>query len=256
MKQWFYILLWMCIPLAGNAQIQKIQLNKGNEAYRDSAFDASIERYNRALEDDDQLLEARYNRANAMMRKSVKMAEEAAKLENDTLREYQMENAKSLLEKAAEEYGRISEMSDRDDDRNRSLFNQGNARLMGGEIDKSIESYKDALRIDPDDEQARYNLAYAQKLKQQQEQEQQQQDQQQDQQEQEDQDQEQQEQQDQQQDQQQDKQEQQQEQQPEQMSKEDAEKMLEAMMQREKELQEEVNKRRHRAQIMKVEKDW
>jgi Ca-activated chloride channel family protein len=238
------------------AQIEKIQLNKGNEAYRDSAFAASIERYDRALEKDENLIEARYNRANAMLRKSVKMAEDAAKIENDSLRQFQMESAKALLDKAADEYGRISEMADSDDDRNKALFNQGNSHLIGGEIDESIEAYKNALRTNPEDEQARYNLAYAQRLKQQQEEQQQeqQQDQQDDQQEKDEQEQEQQ---DQQQDQQQDNQEQkEQEQEPDQMSKEDAEKLLEAMMQREKELQEEVNKRRHRAQIMKVEKDW
>lgn len=251
MKRCIYIIGWLCIPLVGNAQIQKIDLNKGNQAYRDSAFDASLERYERALAEDENLVEARYNRANALLRKSAKMAEEAAKMDNDTLREYQLQSAKTLMDEAAEEYERISQMSDNEDDRNKALFNQGNARLMGGEIDKSIEAYKNALRIDPEDEQARYNLAYAQRLKQ--EQEQQQQQQQQDQQEQEEQEQEQQ---DNPQNEPQDNQEQQQEQQPDQMSKEDAEKLLEAMMQREKELQEEVNKRRHRAQIMKVEKDW
>lgn len=63
-------------------------------------------------------------------------------------------------------------------------FNLGNVMLAGEKLDEAIELYKSVLRRDPADDEARYNLAYAQKLKQQQEdeqQDQQQQDEQQDQ---------------------------------------------------------------------------
>ncbi len=49
-------------------------------------------------------------------------------------------------------------------------YNIGNAALAGQQIDAAIEAYKQALRIRPDDMEAKFNLAYAQKMKQEQEQ--------------------------------------------------------------------------------------
>ncbi len=48
-------------------------------------------------------------------------------------------------------------------------FNLGNTMLAGEKLDEAIELYKSVLRRDPGDDEARYNLAYAQKLKQEQE---------------------------------------------------------------------------------------
>ena len=46
--------------------------------------------------------------------------------------------------------------------------NLGNSLLKENKIDLAIEAYKTSLRINPNDEDTRYNLAYAQKMKQQQ----------------------------------------------------------------------------------------
>lgn len=140
----------------------------------------------------------------------------------------------------------------------------------------SVESYKNALRLNPGDTAAKYNLAYAQLMlkdqqqqqqnqdqnqqqqDQQQDQDQQQQDQQQDQdQDQDQQDQDQQQQQDQPQDQPQNQQQQQsQGQQPKQISKEDAERMLEAMKNDEKKTLEKVKLAKGKGKVVKSEKDW
>lgn len=265
MKQAPAYILFLTLLVSSKSLIaQNLETARGNQAYRDSSFAEALERFDSALEKDSDHKEARFNRANAMLRKAAKLAGEAAKLEDDSLRQSQMERAKSLQEQAADEYDRIARMSADEGDRNRAHFNQGNAHLLGGELDKGIEAYKNALRINPEDEEARYNLAYAQRLKQEQEQEQEGQDQQ-DQQDKQDQDQNQEQDQDQQEQDQENQQEQQdqqdgqdqnQEQRPDQLSPEEAEQLLEAMMQREKELQEEVNRKRHKATRINVEKDW
>lgn len=144
----------------------------------------------------------------------------------------------------------------------------------------SVESYKNALRLNPGDTAAKYNLAYAQLMlkdqqqqqqqqnqdqnqqqqDQQQDQDQQQQDQQQDQdqdQDQDQQDQDQQQQQNQPQDQPQNQQQQQsQGRQPKQISKEDAERMLEAMKNDEKKTLEKVKLAKGKGKVVKSEKDW
>ena len=110
--------------------------------------------------------------------------------------------------------------------------NLGNSLLKENKIDLSIEAFKNSLRLNPDDEDTRYNLAYAQKMKQQQDQK------------------------DQQKDQQQDQKDQQTDQKKDEMSKEDAEKMLEALQQKEKELQEKLQKKKVKGQKIKILKDW
>ncbi len=166
--------------------------------------------------------------------------------------------------------------------------NMGNSLLESQKYQESIEAYKNSLRLNPGDQDSRYNLAYAkQKLQEQQEQQQNQdqnkdqqdqenqdqkdqdkQDQQdQDQQDQENQDQQDQDKQDQQdqenQDQQdQDKQDQQdqenQDQQgkPLQISREDAQRMLDAIQQQEKDVKDKVDKKKAAAAKVKTEKDW
>jgi tetratricopeptide (TPR) repeat protein len=144
----------------------------------------------------------------------------------------------------------------------------------------SVESYKNALRLNPGDTAAKYNLAYAQLMLKDQQQQQQQQNQDQNQQQQDQQDQQQDQEQDQQQqDQEQDQQEQDQQeqdqqdqqkqdqqadqqqqqsqgQQPKQISKEDAERMLEAMKNDEKKTLEKVKLAKGKGKVAKSEKDW
>jgi tetratricopeptide (TPR) repeat protein len=59
--------------------------------------------------------------------------------------------------------------------------NVGNSMLQQKDLQKSMEAYKMALRLNPEDDEARYNLAVVQKMLQDQEQEEQEQEQQEDQ---------------------------------------------------------------------------
>ena len=65
------------------------------------------------------------------------------------------------------------------DDKNKKsagLYNLGNSLLKANKVKESIEAYKGSLKLSPDNNEAKYNLAYAQDLlKQQQEQQKQQQ---------------------------------------------------------------------------------
>ena len=136
------------------------------------------------------------------------------------------------------------------DDKQRlaSLFhNLGNSYLFGQNIDQSIEAYKQALRHNPLDDETRYNLIAAMKLKDEQEE---QEEEQQEQQEQQEQEQEEQEQQQEQQDQQ-----QQQQQESEGISRENAERLLQALEEDEKELLEKMNQNREK-QPVRIEKNW
>jgi len=166
------------------------------------------------------------------------------------------------LPEAAEQYQFIAGQGQRmlDDDPDNAVrlaqvfHNMGNVTMKAQDYQKSVEAYKQSLRLNPSDNETRYNLALAQKLLQQQQQ--QQQDQQQDQDKKDEKQEEQkQDQQDQKQDQQQKTQEQQQ--QNEQMSRDNAQQMLDALLQDEKDTQEKVKKiQMQQQQTRKTDKQW
>lgn len=60
-----------------------------------------------------------------------------------------------------------------DGDDSRNLYNLGNALAQQGELDAAIDAYRQVLELDPDNDDAQYNLELVEALKQQQEQQQQ-----------------------------------------------------------------------------------
>jgi hypothetical protein len=186
---------------------------------------------------------------------SRRLQEQAQNAQSEEEKKKLMEGAKTASDKAASQFSSVAKMAKTNEEINKAQYNLGNSRLMSGELEASIEAYKEALRKVPGDDDARYNLAYAQHLKKQQEQQQQQQQQDQKQDEQKDQEKKEQEQNQDQQNQ--EQQEQQEQQQPQQLSKEEAEQLLQALMKQEKDLQEDLKKKKkQKAQRIKIEKDW
>ena len=128
--------------------------------------------------------------------------------------------------------------------------NLGNTLLQNKKYAESVEAYKQALKLNPKDEDTRYNLAYAQAMLQQQQQQQQQQNQDKNKNDK----QEQKQNQDQQQQQKNEEQKKQQQQQKKEISKEDAERILQALNNDEK----NKHKKAKQAEAAKIdiEKDW
>ena len=140
-------------------------------------------------------------------------------------------------------------------DRSDAFHNLGNTYFNLQEFDKSVDAYKESLKLDPDDMETKYNLAQALRQLKLQQQEQQQNQQQEEQEEQEE------EQQEQNQDQQQQPQQQQEEEQPDEqeqqqqdLTKEEARQLLEIMEQEEKKVQEKLKKAQKGPN--KSKKDW
>ena len=205
------------------SQSKKKFIKEGNKLYNDSNYNMAEMKYRKSLEKDQEYFNASFNLADAVYKQERYD-------ESTSFFESLKDNARNEKELAYINH------------------NLGNSLLKENKIDLSIEAFKNSLRLNPDDEDTRYNLAYAQKMKQQQNQK----DQQKDQEDQKDQQQDQKEKKDQQQDQ----KDQQTDQKKDEMSKEDAEKMLEALQQKEKELQEKLQKKKVKGQKIKILKDW
>lgn len=236
------------------SQQENRHIRQGNRLYEDEEYKKAEIEYIKSTQSPKTAPKGIYNLGNALYMQDNYLQASAA---YDSLRTFRLD----------------------DDTRAKTYYNLGNsllkasidsARYAGQLLPQSIEAYKNSLRLNPDDPDAKYNLAYAQKMlqKNQQQQQQQQQNQnqnqdkqKQDQQQQEKQQQQDQQQQEQQQDQQQDEQmadqSRQQEGQPQQISREDAERMLEALKNDEKETLEKLKEAQIRTvKVVKSEKDW
>lgn len=199
------------------AQDERRFIRKGTDKYNKGDFVESGNEYWKALDKNQNSLEARFNVAATMFKqeKYQDAIKQLQALSNQT-------NDKDVL-------GKI-------------FHNIGNSYMGLNDLDNGINAYKTALKNNPFDDETRYNLIAAMKMKKQQED---QQDQKQEQQEKE---------QKKEQEQQQQNQEQQQEQQQG-ISRENAERILQAMEEDEKKLQEKLNKQKE-TQPVRIEKNW
>lgn len=218
---------------------ERKHVREGNDLYKSEKFTESEIEYRKALEVNPRSIEGTYNLGNSLYRQ--KKFPEAAE-------QYQLLAGQSeRLKETPEGKQRLSEV----------YHNMGNIFMNGKDYAKSVEAYKESLRLNPKDDETRYNLALAQKLLNDQQNQDQSQDQQnQDKDENKDQQDQQQQQQQQQQDNKQNKT-QEQEQPNEQMSQDNAQQMLDAFLQDEKDTQEKVKKaQQQQQQRRKTEKQW
>ncbi len=229
MKLILVILLMFITVLPSFSQQENKVVRKGNSLYQDGKYKDAEIAYRKALEKEPRSVKGSYNLGNSL---------------------YKQEN----YEEAANNYNAtLGKINPQHKNRQSAAFhNLGNSLLKGEKYPEAIEAYKQALRLNPADEDTRYNLSYALNKMQQQQQNQQSQkdnkdnkdknDKQEqksqpdsgDQQENEDSDQ----------------------QQKAQLSKKDAERMLQALNNDEQKTMDKVNKKKVKQVPVQLEKDW
>ncbi|NLK15387.1 MAG: tetratricopeptide repeat protein [Bacteroidales bacterium] len=244
------LILLLSATQVAYSQKERKYIRSGNDYYKSAIGDTgqvdtvkmkkAAEMYRQAIEKAPTSYEAKYNLANT----------------NFKLKAYDM---------AEREYKAIQNTIAHDTISAKIFHNLGNSQLMQGKIKESIESYKNALRRNPNDIETKYNLALAQsKLNQMQDQQQQQQndenqdnqDNQQDQQQQQGQQQQAEEQQAQEQQMQEAEEKEDQQDDKEKYSKEDAARILEALQNEEQNVQERLNRQKKSKSRPKSTRDW
>ena len=226
-------MIWVSVLAlsAGAVSAQKAErknVREGNKLYESEKYTESEIAYRKSLEVNPRSTEGTYNLGNSLY-KQGKFPEAAE--------QYQLIAGQGEKMVATPEgKARLSEV----------YHNMGNIFMQNKDYGKAVEVYKQSLRLNPKDDETRYNLALAQKLLSDDKQENKdQKDDQQQQQQQQPQD-----------DQKQDKT-QEQQQSNEQMSKDNAQQMLDAFLQDEKDTQEKVKKAQmQQQQRRKSEKEW
>jgi tetratricopeptide (TPR) repeat protein len=210
-------------------------VNGGNDLYEEKKFSDAEVNYRKAVEKEPASVEGHFNLGNSLHKQGKT---------EESLKEFEYTTLKT------------------EDQRTRAdaYYNMGNSHLKAQQYQDAVKSYVDALKLNPADMEAKYNLSYAlEMLKQQQQQQQNKKDknkdnknekdkndQQKDKQQQQDQEKQRQ--------QQQEKQQQQRQQQGKQMSKADAERILDVLKDNEKNVQKKLRVRQ--AVRPKGEKDW
>lgn len=240
-----FSVIGLLLCTSGIASAQKAErkhVREGNNLYENEKYTESEIAYRKSLEVNPKSAEGNYNLGNSLYKQGK--YDEAAKQYQQTIA--QETNPAKLAQ---------------------AYHNLGNIGMQKKEYAQSVEAYKQSLRLNPYDDETRYNLVLAQKLLQDQQNQQDQDDQEKDQNKDQDkQDQEQnkdedkkdeQQNQDQQQDNQKDDKTQEQPQQNEQMSQDNAQQILDALLQDEKDTQEKVKKAQaQQQQRRRTEKEW
>ncbi|MDR1202455.1 MAG: tetratricopeptide repeat protein, partial [Tannerellaceae bacterium] len=221
---WIFAFTFCTIGLYAQKAERK-NVRDGNKLYTNEKYTEAEVAYRKSLEVNPRSIEGTYNLGDALY-KQQKYPEAAE--------QYQLIAGQSekLLQDNPANSQRLAQV----------YHNLGNIGMQNKEYAKSVEAYKQSLRLNPKDDETRYNLALAQKLLEDQQNEDQNQDNQ-NQDDQQDQEQKDDQQQQQQQDNnQQENKTQEEQQQNEQMSQDNAQQILDAFLQDEKDTQEKVKK--------------
>ena len=138
-------------------------LNKGNEFYQNNEFEKSEYYYKKALEKDNKYYKANINIGHSLFKQAQSLIENG----NDTIGIDKLKESEAF-------YSNSIELTKNKKEKAIGYYNLGNSQLLSNQIDKSIESYKNSLRNEPNNLEAKHNLALAQSLQNQQQQQQQQ----------------------------------------------------------------------------------
>ena len=220
-------ILLLMMAMSASAQTDRQYIRQGNKLFRSGDYSNAEVAYRKAIEKNPKNPQAVYNLGNALMAQkkdsaAVVQFESASKLETNPLRKAKAYHNMGVVCQSHKMYG------------------------------EAIEAYKNALRLNPNDDETRYNLVLCKHQQQKQQQNQQNQNQQgnDDQKKDDKKDQ-------QKQDQQQDKQDKKQQEQPKpQMSKENAEQLLNAAIQNEKQTQDKLKKAQQQPQRRAIQNNW
>ena len=159
-KTYTSFLFFIVASLQFNGQTieSKLELNEGNQAYKNGDFNKSSSNYEKSLSKDEKNIAAFYNSGNASY------------MSGD-------------FESARESFNSFISKTKSIEDKSKAHYNIGNSFLTeyakeakekgqapsSDILKNAIKEYQQSLRFNPNDEDARYNLSYAMKLLQNQE---------------------------------------------------------------------------------------
>ena len=134
------VMLFVATGAAAQRMPERAQVRKGTREYHKGNYEEAIKRYGTALTLAPGQFEATYDLGNALYKAEM----------YDRAEQTMMQAAADTLRSDAE--------------RAEAWYNLGNARFKQQKYQEALESYRQSLRHDPDDMEAKYNYAYTKQL--------------------------------------------------------------------------------------------
>ncbi|MDR2010969.1 MAG: tetratricopeptide repeat protein [Bacteroidales bacterium] len=134
----FILLFGTCLGLF--SQEERKIIREGNKLYDEKQYDKAELKYKKALE---------INPSEKQLDNNIGASQYKNNSFNDAVSSYESVISNSVDNKEKADV----------------YYNMGNSYLQAGKYDKSIESYRNALRLDPEHDLSRYNMAVATKAK-------------------------------------------------------------------------------------------
>lgn len=142
MYKLLYITLFIFTAAGAQAQDmpERSLVRKGNRQYNKGNYEQAIGRYEQALQAAAGQFEATYDLGNALYKAE------------------RFDRAEQTMQQAAADSLRA------DTERAEAFYNLGNAQFKQQKYQEALESYKQSLRLNPSDMEAKYNYAYTKRL--------------------------------------------------------------------------------------------
>ncbi|MCA0429667.1 MAG: VWA domain-containing protein [Bacteroidetes bacterium] len=153
-------ILLIAISFISNAQNDSKLIYEGNKHYYDSSYTVAELRYKESLKENPMNAKAKYNLGNTQykianaLKKSKPDPSLKSKITPDSM-------ANMLLDEAANNYAQVANAISNKDTLHQIWHNIGNCYLQQKKYEEAINAYKKSLKLNPKDEETRYNLAYA-----------------------------------------------------------------------------------------------
>lgn len=137
----FILLLAMValLPAVSSAQQEKKPIYDGNNKYKSKQYNAAEKEYSKALNKNKDSYKGAFNLGDTYYKQGK-------------------------YEEAANQFQQLTHRATSKDTLSKVYHNLGNSLLRSKKYQESIDAYKNALKNNPNDEDTRYNLSYAQQM--------------------------------------------------------------------------------------------
>jgi Ca-activated chloride channel homolog len=127
----------LTLPVIAFAQTDRKLIREGNREFSKAKYSEAEISYRKASDKNKESTSAIFNTGDALFKQKK-------------------------YEDAGKSFTESHKMTEDKIKKSESLYNLGNSFLLANKIQESIEAYKNSLKLDPGNHQAKYNLAYAQ----------------------------------------------------------------------------------------------
>lgn len=147
------ITLMSAVALSAKSTREERKLiTAGNTLYKEGKISQAAKEYEKALSANPESREARFNLGLSQIKLSAKAGNDTTQMQK--LRQSASENLLSVGRNAAIDKPALA---------SRAFYNLGNMAFNSGDYQQALDLYKQSLRLNPDDDDARRNLRITQK---------------------------------------------------------------------------------------------